>query len=157
MLESLPELVRGCAQMRGWQGRGRGAVILVYHLVADLDRDPFRIAVSPDVFDAQMEVIATRYRPQMLAELSNGLATGALPPRSVAVTFDDGYANNLTAALPILEAWSVPATVFVSTGYVGGSREFWWDELERLIYGVGHDPERGVAERQQRTAICRAA
>jgi len=56
-----------------------------------------------------------------------------LPRNAVVVTFDDGYADNLTHALPLLERFDVPATFFITTGYVGSGREFWWDALERLL------------------------
>jgi peptidoglycan/xylan/chitin deacetylase (PgdA/CDA1 family) len=52
---------------------------------------------------------------------------------AVAVTFDDGYADNALEGLPILEEVGVPATFFVSTGTLGTREEFWWDELERII------------------------
>jgi peptidoglycan/xylan/chitin deacetylase (PgdA/CDA1 family) len=57
--------------------------------------------------------------------------------RSVAVTFDDGYADNLTAALPVLEEEEVPATVF-SCGWRGDGRPpgFWWDLLAVLVFGT---------------------
>jgi peptidoglycan/xylan/chitin deacetylase (PgdA/CDA1 family) len=66
---------------------------------------------------------------------------GGSRPR-VALTFDDGYADNLHVALPVLERFDLPATFFVTSGQVGGGREFWWDELERLLLhgdGVPHE------------------
>ena len=50
------------------------------------------------------------------------------------ITFDDGYADNLYEAAPLLERFGIPATFFIVSGYVGGSREFWWDELERIVF-----------------------
>lgn len=51
----------------------------------------------------------------------------------MAVTFDDGYADNLHNAKPALEAAGIPATFFVALGYVTSQREFWWDELEKIL------------------------
>jgi peptidoglycan/xylan/chitin deacetylase (PgdA/CDA1 family) len=120
------------------------AVILVYHMVADGLVDPYGTVVSPDRFADQMNVIASAFRPLGLTELVSGLRDGKCPPGAVTVTFDDGYANNLEMALPILDRYAVPATVFVATDYTDGPREFWWDELAHLIVGddasVAHRP-----------------
>jgi peptidoglycan/xylan/chitin deacetylase (PgdA/CDA1 family) len=115
-------------------GARGSAAILVYHSVALLERDPYGNAIGPEAFRAQMEIVAHRFEPRSLAQISGGLAAGTLTGRCVAVTFDDGYANNLSAALPSLTEYGVPATLFVCTGYVGVDREFWWDELERIIF-----------------------
>ena len=80
----------------------RGGPFLVYHTVADAERDPFGITVAPADFDGQMEVLARRFNVLPLEQLGAGLQRGRLPDRAVVVTFDDGYANNLTAALPSL-------------------------------------------------------
>ena len=56
-----------------------------------------------------------------------------LPRRTVIITFDDGYADNFHTALPLLQEADCPATVFVTAGKIGAERDFWWDELERVI------------------------
>jgi peptidoglycan/xylan/chitin deacetylase (PgdA/CDA1 family) len=53
---------------------------------------------------------------------------------SIANTFDDGYADNLHAAARLLKRYDTPATFFIATGYIGGSREFWWDKLARIVF-----------------------
>jgi peptidoglycan/xylan/chitin deacetylase (PgdA/CDA1 family) len=61
---------------------------------------------------------------------------------AVVVTFDDGYADNLYQALPIIAEAGVPATFFISTGTLGTRMEFWSDEIEYLILGEGNRPIR---------------
>ena len=122
--------------------RGGRALILTYHRVAEAVADPWRLAVQPARFDEQMEVVATRFRPLALAELVEELGRGRVPPRGVAVTFDDGYADNLLAGLPVLERHGVPATVYVTAGYLGRSKEFWWKRIEQLLLEPGVLPER---------------
>jgi peptidoglycan/xylan/chitin deacetylase (PgdA/CDA1 family) len=63
-----------------------------------------------------------------LPETARALGAGTLPPGAVCVTFDDGYANNHDVALPILQKWKVPATVFVATGFLDGGR-MWNDTV----------------------------
>jgi glycosyltransferase involved in cell wall biosynthesis/peptidoglycan/xylan/chitin deacetylase (PgdA/CDA1 family) len=63
------------------------------------------------------------------------VAEGASVDDAVVVTFDDGYADNLLAALPLLERHGVPATFFIPSGAIDATHEFWWDELEGLLLG----------------------
>jgi peptidoglycan/xylan/chitin deacetylase (PgdA/CDA1 family) len=61
------------------------------------------------------------------------LVSGNVSNKSVIVTFDDGYADNLWNAKPLLEHYNIPATVFVTSGYVDSKREFPSDWLERCL------------------------
>jgi peptidoglycan/xylan/chitin deacetylase (PgdA/CDA1 family) len=111
-----------------WQSRG---LILLYHRVAEAVVDPFGICVAPAHFEAQMAALSTFTTPVRLAELVADASRGSLPDRAVAVTFDDGYADNLAVAVPILERYQIPATVFVVAGRMG--EQFWWDVVAWAI------------------------
>jgi peptidoglycan/xylan/chitin deacetylase (PgdA/CDA1 family) len=119
-----------------------GAVVLLYHRVYDPGFDPLLLSVSPDNFAAQMAYLRRRYAVLSLEELRAALAKGSVPRGAIGVTFDDGYADNLRNARPILERHGIPATVFVATGYTEAGREFWWDELGRILFFAPQLPER---------------
>jgi peptidoglycan/xylan/chitin deacetylase (PgdA/CDA1 family) len=108
----------------------RGATaVLMYHSIAADVHDPHRLSVSPDRFAAQLECL------EHLADVVPLAQAGAPStcPR-VVITFDDGYANNLTLAEPLLRAAQMPATVFVTTDNVSEpAREFWSDRLEHML------------------------
>ncbi len=124
-------------------GRSDGKVlILLYHRVTRLKSDPWALAVAPRRFAEHLEVLREHAQPVQLRELPQAIRGGNLADRSVVITFDDGYADNLHNAKPLLERHDVPATVFVASGYVGRKREFWWDELDRLLLQPGTLAER---------------
>lgn len=112
-------------------------VVLLYHRVTELETDPLGLAVSPRHFREQLLYLKERFPFRRFEEPW---------PRdgepSVVITFDDGYADNLHEALPILAECGVPATFFVSTETIGTKREYWWDDLERLIRLPERLPER---------------
>jgi peptidoglycan/xylan/chitin deacetylase (PgdA/CDA1 family) len=112
----------------------RSATILLYHRVTELAADPQLLSVAPARFAEQMQVLRRHASPLSLSELTSIMCNGRkLPRRAVAVTFDDGYADNYLEAKPLLERYDIPATVFVTSGQVGNPQEFWWDDLERLL------------------------
>lgn len=111
-------------------------LILVYHRIIELQSDPWGLAVSPRHFVEHLEVLRKHSQPLPLMQTVNAIQHRALPwGRTLVVTFDDGYADNLYIAAPLLDRYDVPATVFLTSGYIGGGREFWWDALERILLG----------------------
>lgn len=141
--------VRGIGRLRHWARRAwlasqPRAIILLYHRVARLRSDPQRLSVTPEHLAEHLEHVRKRYHPIGLSELNHALAVKRVVDRAIAVTFDDGYADNLWNAKAILERYHVPATLFVTTGYVGKNREFWWDDLERLLLLPERLPEKLV-------------
>jgi peptidoglycan/xylan/chitin deacetylase (PgdA/CDA1 family) len=97
--------------------------------------------VSPQAFEEQLAAFR-RYGPCFsLGEMLSLEREKRLPRRAIAVTFDDGYADNLHTAKPLFEKHGVPATMFLAAGLLGRAQEFWWDELERLIIEPEHLPD----------------
>ena len=141
-------MIRGLLNRLGI-GRGHGhqpltqagTLILMYHRIADESCDPWSLAVSPRHFDEQLRTIRELTRPKRLRDLVASPSHGIDRQPSVIVTFDDGYADNFLAAKPLLERHDVPATVFVSSGFLDKTIGFWWDELERMLLAPGTLPE----------------
>lgn len=136
----------------------QGLLILTYHRVLP-EPDPL-LPGEPDVaaFAAQMAFLRAHLTPIGLADGVAAVAAGQLPPGAVAVTFDDGYANNATCALPVLLRYGVPATVFVATGLLDGGlmfndallevvRHARGRVLDARVVGLGSLPVASVAER----------
>ena len=104
----------------------------MYHRVSAVRRDPWQLAGTPAHFAEHLEVIRRHGRPLLVRDLTRSLGTGRAPGRAIILTLDDGYADNLLEARPLLERHDVPATVFVAAGCLGRP-SFWWDDLERVI------------------------
>jgi peptidoglycan/xylan/chitin deacetylase (PgdA/CDA1 family) len=119
--------------------RPSNPLILMYHRVSDTGPDPWGLGVSPRHFTEHLQVLQRHARPVALRQLSQ--RTRKYGPRTVVVTFDDGYADNVLAALPLLRGHDIPATVFVATALLGKTRAHWWDELADLLLRPGRLPD----------------
>jgi peptidoglycan/xylan/chitin deacetylase (PgdA/CDA1 family) len=117
-----------------------GGLILMYHRVAEIAPDPFQLSVTPQHFAEHLAVLNKNSRLVSLPRMVQAIQNGESVHRMVAVTFDDGYSDNLYHAKPLLENYGVPATVFVATGNLGNKREFWSDELEKVLLQPGQLP-----------------
>jgi hypothetical protein len=93
----------------------RQAIILLYHRVAEAACDPQLLCVSPRHFEEHLEYLHRHFRPTVLLALQRMLEAGRITPKTVTITFDDGYADNLRYAKPRLEVCPKPSG-YVSTG-----------------------------------------
>lgn len=91
------------------------------------------LSVSADRFERQVRWLKRESDCLSVPEMIEGISRGKLPRRAVVLTFDDGYRDNLTLALPILRAHRVPMTLYVTTGFIDGTSDAWWFELERRM------------------------
>jgi peptidoglycan/xylan/chitin deacetylase (PgdA/CDA1 family) len=110
-------------------------IIFLYHRVASPEHDPFALSVSARQFQDHLDILRSRYQMVTLDELL-GTRTAS---RSVlaSITFDDGYVDNLTTAMPLLRQAGIPATFFICTGCLGDVRGFWWDRVATAIAAAG--------------------
>jgi peptidoglycan/xylan/chitin deacetylase (PgdA/CDA1 family) len=110
---------------------GANAMILMYHRVTDELKSP--LAVSPERFKRQLAYICEHYQVVPLREMVARLGVGdPLTAPLAALTFDDGYRDNLEVAAPILRQFGVPATLFFAPGPQELGRPFWWDLMEEI-------------------------
>lgn len=98
--------------------------ILIYHRVLPVPDRLFPGEIDAQRFAHQMRFLAKNFCVLPLREAALRLRAGTLPRRSCCITFDDGYADNLTTATPILEKLGLPATVFVASEYLDGGLMF---------------------------------
>ena len=112
------------------------ALVLAYHRVADTTSDPYNITVSTLTFERHLRLLKRHWNVVALDVLVDRMENGTCHDSSIAVTFDDGYADNLETAAPIAAALGVPLTVFVTAGPVlDGEPLFWWDALAEATAG----------------------
>lgn len=127
------------------------AVILNYHRVNVPTSSANNLTVSTEFFREQMKVLREHFDPIALCTLRNKqkLIRNHLSKdkKKVVVTFDDGYADTLLNAYPILEEFDIPASVYITTGMIDKKSEFWWDELEELIVKILSDDGLHAVER----------
>jgi murein biosynthesis integral membrane protein MurJ len=132
-ISEIEELI-GSARAR-WRHDRDGAVhppppVLMYHSIARMDRDLNRVCVSPGRFAQQLDWLHRNgLRGVSIRELCQARERGAASGL-VGLTFDDGYRDFLTSALPILERYGFTATLFIVAGLLGGENE--WDGGPRL-------------------------
>ena len=118
---------------------------LCYHGVigddAPMDDPRTRIAVTQSQFESQLAELRNHWTPISLSELDRCFRNGrSIPERSVFVTFDDGFLNNVNVAAPILKKYDVPATIFLTTGLIETGDTIWpLEMIERIVAWYGNN------------------
>ena len=110
--------------------------ILRYHAVIDPANCWYAspgICLHPADFESHVRYLASHYRVLSLPDAVGALRQGkSLPPNSLAITFDDGYADNLEAART-LHRYGLSATFYLTAGCIGGKEPFWPSEVRYLL------------------------
>ena len=111
-----------------------GNAILNYHRILqnnDMSKPNNELVVSMSKFKEQLVFLKKNYN---LVSLDNLLSFEKNKKASISITFDDGYKDNLTNALPILNELKVPATIYVITKFFQNDLSVWWYELQDYIW-----------------------
>jgi peptidoglycan/xylan/chitin deacetylase (PgdA/CDA1 family) len=118
-------------------------VILTYHNISDgreyqngvNHQFKLRPVLTFQMFDLHLKILKKSYEVVSLDEGVERLKNGKKQDnRLVAITFDDGYKSFYTWAYPLLQKYDFPATMFLSTGFIGENKIFWWDKLNQLFF-----------------------
>lgn len=140
----------GAMSLRRRTALQRRASVLAYHRVLPEGSDTAShpgIVVSPETFDRQMSVLKREFRPLALAEFEAHVSSRRpFPAGSCLVTFDDGWIDTFTTALPILQKYDIPAVVFLPTRYIGTNRMFWQETLGHRLLHARQGARDGVAQ-----------
>ena len=117
-------------------GSWRGIPVLMYHRIdARVPREPVGrdLTVEPRAFAAQLRYLRDAHIATLTAaEAVARLARGERPERAVVLTFDDGYDDAATAALPLLRAYGAVGTFYISSGFIGTAGHVTWQQLRAL-------------------------
>jgi peptidoglycan/xylan/chitin deacetylase (PgdA/CDA1 family) len=111
--------------------------VLIYHRVRAVTDPLFPDELDGAGFDRHLSILSSLFNLLPLQEAVRRLRDDDLPARPACITFDDGYADNATVALPMLQRHGMTATFFISTGYLDGGR-MWNDTvIESVRQAVG--------------------
>jgi len=115
------------------RGESRLTIVRHHRVYADQERPLYRLGVAASVFTDQVEMLrALGLGPLTVTEGLERLSEGA-PGHWVAMTFDDGYADNVERALPILTRSRARATFFLTAGLIDARRAPWWDRVAHAL------------------------
>jgi peptidoglycan/xylan/chitin deacetylase (PgdA/CDA1 family) len=134
-------LIRTIGDAVAPSAKGAGRLCIVnYHRILE-QPDPL-LESEPNVatFGWQIALLAECFNVLPLAEAVERLATDRMPPRAVAITFDDGYRSTHDLALPILKQFKLPATVFVTTGHIENEGSMWNDMILEAVRRLAPAP-----------------
>ncbi len=107
--------------------------VLMYHRIANLQTDPWGLAVKPQNVEQHLQVLKKNYNVIPISELVIQLHNKKINTNSVCITFDDAYTDNYLYAKPLLQQYKLPVTFFVPTLYINRQELYWWDELANIL------------------------
>ena len=120
-------------------------LILTYHRVYDSSADYEYLGVSRDVFESHIKFVKNNFKVVSMQEGIDALYETKSKEIYAAINLDDGYMDNYINAFPVLKKYNIPATIFLTTDFIGKSHIFWWDKVFNIMtYVNSNRPESGI-------------
>jgi peptidoglycan/xylan/chitin deacetylase (PgdA/CDA1 family) len=119
---------------------GRWTIAMYHRVIEDPAQDPFALGmcITRTNFERQLRYLGSSFNFIGVNEAIRRIKAGdALPERALSITFDDGYLDNLTTALPILKALAVPYSIYIPTGGLDTDEMLWWDRVIAALACTG--------------------
>jgi len=106
--------------------------IIMYHKI-DNNAEISKLSVSPKSFDRHISFLKRHnYNVVKLETMVELVKSGKVPPKTIAITFDDGYEDNYIEAYPILRKYNIPATIFIVPNFIGKDGYLTWDQIIKM-------------------------
>ena len=128
----LLKLLEPLASIASGLSKRKKLSILIYHRVLEQPDYMRPDEIDKGIFSWQMQLLANYFNVLPLNEAIEHMQADRLPPRAVCITFDDGYADNLINAAPIIKQFNLTATFFIASGFLDGGR-MWNDTVIEAV------------------------
>lgn len=118
---------------------GAWTIVMYHRVIDDPAMDPFQLGmcVMRDRFERQIRYLSSHFEIIGVGDAMRRLREGQpLPARALSITFDDGYLDNLTRALPVMQRYRAPFSLYVPTGGLDEGQMLWWDRVIALLAGT---------------------
>lgn len=114
-------------------------LVFVYHRICPSTNTHSYLSIQEDVFESHIKFIKNNFKVISLTDGLDRIANNDSRKIYAAINFDDGYMDNYLHAYPILKKHQVPATIFLSTDFIGKGHVFWWDKIFNIVFSSGCD------------------
>ncbi len=117
-------------------------LIFTYHRISCASRNNDYLSVPSDAFEKHVRFMKDNFKTVSMLDGLKALQKGDPKEIYATINLDDGYMDNYLYAYPILKKYHVPATIFLTTDFIGKSHVFWWDRVFKILDGT---PQRSHA------------
>ena len=125
--------------------RQHSLFIFTYHRIFPDAKDNKYLGLQHEVFERHIRFIKRNFKIVSLADGLEALYSNDSKGVYAAINFDDGYMDNYLYAYPVLKKYGIPATIFLTTDFIGKDHVFWWDRIFNMVSLLGAEDSKKTA------------